>query len=514
MAWLFVRLKLSLLAGSMRGDDRRRTGFVVSTIGATLFAVTGCLGLSLLRGQGQAATDTGIVVFTSLGLSWTLLPLMSFGTDETLDPSRLTLFPLTRGQLFRGLLAAAVTGPWPLASLIVFCGGAAGLSGGAGSVAVAVVAAPLTLLMCVAASRACATGMSTLLRSRRGRDIGMAVGLLILLSMQGLTALVSSGATASADAVTTAAAVLRWTPPGMAAHAIGAAREGHYDVAMGELATVTCVVAALLWAWMAALGRALVTADASTQLGGRTRLNGWSPYGRTGAVAVKELRYAWRDPRRRMMWLSAAGMTVIVSLSSATNVVFFPVFMTAMVIGISGANAFGTDGPALWMNAVVTGHRRDLRADLAGKNIATALLGTTIVVTVSLVSAVRHGQLPGVPRTVLAGWGVLGVAIGVATLVSVLFPYALPERRGNMLSHPGAGKGGVAFAAAISSTMMTGLLALPIVIPLAIGGTLGWAAAVAAPVYGMGLAWGARALAARIGVNRLPEILAAVSRAE
>jgi ABC-2 type transport system permease protein len=513
VAWLFVRLKLSLLAGGLRGDRRRRVGFVVSVTAATIFAVVGCTGLTVMRFQGEA-TDSVIVVYTALGLTWTLLPLVSFGIDETLDPTRLSLFPLTRAQMFRGLLAAAVTGPWPVATLIVLAGGVAGLAAGPGSVAVGLVCVPLTLMLYVAAARACATGMSNLLRSRRGRDVGMAVALVIMLSVQGVTVLASGGAPAGADAVVGAADGLRWLPPGMAAHAIGAAADGRYGVALAEVAAVAIVVAALLWAWMAALGRALITADASTQTTGRVRLRGWgwSPTGRTGAILVKELRYAWRDPRRRMSWLSAAGMTVILGLGSGSVGPFFPVCMTAMIIGAGGANGFGNDGPALWMHAVVTGRSRDLRADLAGKNLASALLGTVVVLAVSVLSTAMHGVPADLPRVFLAGLGVLGIGIGVATVVSVLFPYALPEHRGNVLGHPGAGKGGVAFAAALSSTGGALVLSLPVLVGNAVGGPVAWTTAAIAPFYGAAIAWAARRFAARLGINRLPEILVAVGR--
>lgn len=515
MAWLFVRLKLALLAGSLRGDDRRRTGFVVSAVGATLFAVGGGGGLAALRGEdGPVAAGSVVIVYAALGLSWTLLPLVSFGTDETLDPLRLALFPLSRGRMFRGLLAGAVTGPWPLATLVVLTGGAAGLAHGPVAVAVAVVAVPLTLVLYVAASRACTTAMSNLLRSRRGRDVGMAVGLLIMFSVQSVSTMASTGVATSADAVSGAASVLRWLPPGMAAHAIAAAGTGRPGLALAELSAVAAVTALLLWAWMLALGRTLVTADASGQVGGQVRWSRWSPASRTGAIAAKELRYAWRDPRRRMTWLSAIGMTVILSLTSVTTGAFFPIFMSAMVVGVSGANAFGNDGPALWMHAMVTSRRRHMRADLAGKNVATALLGVFVVSAIAVIAGVRNGEGFGLVRYLLAGWGVLGVGIGVATLISVLLPYGIPERRGNVLGHPGVGKGGVAFAAAMGSMTLTVLLSLPIVVGMVLGGTPALVTAAVAPGYGAAVAWAARALAARIGLRRLPEIVAAVSRAD
>jgi len=39
-----------------------------------------------------------------LVLGWALLPLLAFGTDETLDPARLQLLPLAKRPLMTGLL--------------------------------------------------------------------------------------------------------------------------------------------------------------------------------------------------------------------------------------------------------------------------------------------------------------------------------------------------------------------------------------------------------------------------
>lgn len=61
-------------------------------------------------------------------VSWMIVPLLAFGLDDTLDPSRLSLFPLSTGRLAVGMFTASATGVWPLVILIVTAGAMAGLA--------------------------------------------------------------------------------------------------------------------------------------------------------------------------------------------------------------------------------------------------------------------------------------------------------------------------------------------------------------------------------------------------
>ena len=59
---------------------------------------------------------------------------------------------------------------------------------------------------------------------------------------------------------------LRWLPPGLAAHAIQDASDGHPGLALLRLAGLAAVIVALGWLWIRSLGRALVSPDSSTQV--------------------------------------------------------------------------------------------------------------------------------------------------------------------------------------------------------------------------------------------------------
>ncbi len=81
---------------------------------------------------------------------------------------------------------------------------------------VALVCAAAQLLLCVVLSRAASTSMSALMSSRRGRDLGMGVGLLVFVLYLAFIAVVNNPGDGSAlqGGVERTAAVLQWTPPG------------------------------------------------------------------------------------------------------------------------------------------------------------------------------------------------------------------------------------------------------------------------------------------------------------
>ncbi|NUP78440.1 MAG: hypothetical protein HOV96_12935, partial [Nonomuraea sp.] len=115
-AVLFARLKLRLLVGNLRGDVQRKLGFVFTLLAATGLAGLGFLLMSLLRlAPDDVAAELVIVAFTLFLLSWMIVPLLAFGLDDTLDPARLSLFPLRTRELAVGMFTASATGAWPLA---------------------------------------------------------------------------------------------------------------------------------------------------------------------------------------------------------------------------------------------------------------------------------------------------------------------------------------------------------------------------------------------------------------
>lgn len=511
---LFARLKLRLIAGNLRGDLTRKVGFIFTLIGAVSVALVGFLLMSLLRLAGpELAHDAGIIAFTLIFVGWLVVPLLSFGVDDTLDPTRVALLPLRTAQLAVGLFTSSVIGPWPLATVVVLAGGIAGLATGVGGALLGVAAVPLLFALCVVTSRLITTALSGLLRTRRGRDL-TAMGVILFIVAAQIPGLLinSRGTFAPQSLIENVAAVLRWTPSGMAAHAIA---DGG-PAAVAELVLIAALVVLLGWLWIVTLRATMVRADASTQAArvrGGAGIARFLPDGPLAAVVTKELKYARRDPRGRVGWASVVLVTAVLTVSlndapSALIRVLFPVGLGALMLGMQEGNAFGIDGRALWMNVVVYGSPRAVATDLAGRHLATSLVAVPLIAVFAIGVGLFAGELALAVSAMLVGWGLLGVMLGVGAVTSVLFPYTVPERL-NAFSGAAPGQGGVAFLGALASTLGSSALILPIVVPLLFG--LTWIAALAPP-YGLAVAWAGRRFAAGLGFARFPELVEAVSK--
>jgi ABC-2 type transport system permease protein len=552
VAWLFVRLKLRLMTGALRGDgsSARAVGLILAILGGLYVMPIGFSLLASLHGRPLAA-DTATVVFTVAFVGWTVLPLLAFGTDETLDPARLALLPLSRRTTITGLFAAALTGIGPVVTFVVLLGAVAAVATGPGSVAVGLLAVALELALCVTGSRALTTAFSGLLRSRRGRDLGVFAGALLTFAVVGGNIALQQSLLGGrlGQGLQTVARIVRWAPPGMMAHAIGAAARGDYLVALAELAAGASTVAALLWAWMAVLGRALISPDSSTQAG-RRRARAPVPAvsampavsagpavsaaaglrrlrpeqaSRALTVAVKELRYSWRDPQRKASWL-ALGMAIIVTLSvsrfgtgpGGLRGVTGPILIVAAIYGgtiagIQSVNQFGLDGSALWLNVAATSRIRDLRADLAGKNLASALVAMPVfAVLYTALGLLMHQAIYPASAFGMAACA-LGVTLGITSVASILMPYAVPERRASAFGGGGTGRGCLAGLVNVAILVLAIVLLSPVLVMLVLWHTGLWLLLVG-PGYGAAMAWAGRRAASEVGLRRLPELLAAVSR--
>src|SRR5262249_25982798 len=131
-----VRLKVRLIANRARSAKGGVAQLAVAVAYSLLVGGTGAL-LAVAAGYArdqQVSRDAIVLGSTAILLGWAILPLLSFGADESLDPNRLILFPLRRGPLMRGLLLSAFVGPAPGAVILIVVGAVIGYSRGIGAV--------------------------------------------------------------------------------------------------------------------------------------------------------------------------------------------------------------------------------------------------------------------------------------------------------------------------------------------------------------------------------------------
>lgn len=471
MTRVFVRLKLRLLRNSFRGAGWRKVLAVLGILGGLWFALFGGMLFSLsgVRGQGYSVAVLG---GAGVALSWITLPVLAFGVDETLDPSRFALLPMRRSTLLKGLLVAALLGIPAVSTLVATQGlvlGAA-IRGGAAAAAVAFLGTVLGLLLCVAASRATTSALATALRSRRSRDAAM---LLLALLAAGLGPLQLAGISVAqalgADRLLAAARVVAWTPLG-APYAIGldAAAGRWVQVALRVLLTAATIAVLLRW-WGATLPAAMLGGTASA---GRARpasaagglvpppLRGL-PSGQFTGILARELKYWWRDPRRRSGLVSLLIVAIVLPLVYGFGVggrMTGILLVSGAMVGTMLANLFGFDGSAYTANVLV---------GVPGRVEVSARVGAISVVVLPPVAAtaVVTGSLNGDGRT-LASLGVAlcayGVSAGLSVIISVVVPYALPDSSNPFAMN--AGTGGLRGFASFGPLLAAAALAAPLVV--------------------------------------------------
>ncbi|MFG3134597.1 transporter [Streptomyces sp. NPDC048211] len=524
---VLVRLKLALLRNGLRQSAGRRAVYIASVVATLLIALGQLIGLIALRGHAHAGSLV-VLLAAVLAAGWAVMPLFFAAGDETLDPSRLVMLPLRPRPLITALLVSSLIGIGPLFTLCLAAGSVVALAHGPGAVVFAVLAAPLTLLVCVALARAVATANTRLLTSRKGRDLAVLSGLVIAVGIQGVNFGVQRlGRAGGLSALDPAAEVVRWLPPASAIGSVDSASQGAYGRAAVQLLLSAAALVLLVVLWRRSLEKLMTAPDGSTLSAAepaRTKSGGdgsgfWGlfPEGRTGTVMQRSLRYVARDPKTKAAWVTALAIGLIVPLLNAlqgTGSVYFACFGAGM-LGIQMYNQFGQDTSAFWMVALTISSTRDAYLELRARALALLLitLPYTVVVTVLTAAVLGDwGVLPGVMGLSLA---LLGAMLATGAVASANFPYSIPQD--GAFKNVAPGQAGLAWISILGGMVSAALLCAPVIgltiwLHLADAEGLLWLMVPVGAVYGTLIAWAGLRVAAPRTADRLPEILAAVSK--
>lgn len=522
---IFARLKLTLLRNGLRQSSGRRAAFIVSLVFTLLLAAGQVLGLVLLRGNEHAGTV--VVLLTGVvALGWAVLPLFFPSGDDTLDPTRLVMLPLRPEPLIRALLVSSLIGIGPLFTLCLVVGSVIALAHGAAGVLFAVLAVPLTMLLCVALARAMATANVRLLNSRKGRDLAVLSGLVIAVGIQfvnfGAQRLGQAGGLSTLEP---AGDVVRWLPGASAVASVDAASDGAYGVAVAQLLITVAALAALMWMWRRTLVRLMTSPDGSTlaaaaparEESGRGGLSALLPEGRTATVMQRSLRYVARDPKTKAAWVTALAVGAIVPLLNAvqgTGSVYFACFAAGM-LGMQMYNQFGQDTSAFWMVALTISSPRDAYVELRARAFVLLLLTLPFTLIVCAVTAAVIGDWQALPGALGLSFALLGSMLATGAVASALFPYSIPQE--GAFKNVVPGQGGLAWISILGGMVAAALLAAPVIAPAVWMHVTDhhdalWLLVPGGLAYGALVGWAGLRIAARRTAARLPEILTAVSK--
>ncbi|MEV4535557.1 ABC transporter permease [Asanoa sp. NPDC049518] len=536
----FVRLKLRILGNGFRGQTRKVLLFSLGILVGLFYSVAGFLGTALpgLAGNADAALLVSALGGGVLALAWTLLPLVFFGVDETVDPTRFALLPLGRRTLVTGLLTAALIGVPAAATLIATAGlvVTAGSLGGVGAALVAVVGVLLGLVFCVAVSRAVTSAFATLLRSRRTRDLA-AVLLAVAAALIGPLQIALNRASADTDwrRFLPLAEIVGWTPFGAPYTAGLEIADGRYWAAPLKLLIAGASIVALLWWWSRTLESAMVGTASNGRAAPRTtvgapvarlfpRVLSWARRDQFGAVLAREVRYWWRDARRRANLITFAVAALFVSaMVNFSNAIWGTeptsdpaasptTFALSMIfVGTLGAvtlaNQFGFDGTAYAADVVagVPG-----RVEIGARAAAFAVYVLPLVVVIGVVVGFLIGEPGWIPMALGTLVATFGCGLAANSMLSVIGAYALPETANPFALNTGAGmaRGLLSVVAMLVSVV----LAIPMLLATLFAGDVWlWLALPVGLVYGVGAAWLGSVIVGDVLDRRMPELLLTIT---
>ncbi|MEV0132289.1 ABC transporter permease [Dactylosporangium sp. NPDC050688] len=539
----FVRLKLRILRNAMRGKKSRVWLFVLSVFFGLWAAF---VGVSLFAGSSIA--DDGLrptlaaFAGASLVLMWVLVPLLFFGVDETLDPARFSLLPVPRRTLVLGMLAAACVGIPPVVTLLTGLGSTVGavLDGGPAAGAVAVVGAVVGLAVCVAASRAVTSAFAGMLRSRKVRDLA---ALLIALAgiscnpiVQLVMALVENGESKQAATI---GQVLSWTPLAAPFVAYVDAIAGDWHLAAARLAIGVAGVALLLWWWLQTIESAMLgtastgaakkakTADGRPVRAFLPGIVRFLPVGRFAGLVGREVRYWFRDPRRRASLISLLATSVVVpfaftfgfgtgsgeqeaarqSAGLSGGALVISLMFAGAFVGLVLVNQFGNDGTAyaLHMLTNVPG-----QVELAARAIGVGILTFPLLAAGTVAVSVLSDHTAQLPAALGVGLCAYGISVGAAGVTSVLAPYPMPDSANPFAMN--TGQGSAKSMLSFVSMIITWVLTAPLLVAfLLLPDGFQWVLLPAGLLWGFALAWVGTRVAGNLLERRAPEVLIAVT---
>lgn len=518
VAGVVVRLKLRLLRNTWRADVWQ---LVATLLGYLMAAGAATALVAVATGLRFADADVAAVTVTAVGtaaaLAWTVMPLLTFGLDSTVDPARFAELPVRAGTLLPGVLVAGVVGPPGLATLIGALATTITWARGP-EVALAPLAAVVGTATCVALARVVTTAAAGILTARRGREAA-AVILALLLSTAGLVPIAGEALAdriaeegVSAESV---AGVLGWTPFGAAWAVPGTVAMGHPWRALGQAALALAVLGGLLAWWRRLLARALEappSASVRKRDEVRTGLFDRLPGTPAGAVAARTLLSFRRDSRFLLVLAAPVVLMVVLTLTTRDGA-FGPVMglaLGAFTVGLTAANWYGYDGTAFAAH-LVTGVPG--AADVRGRTAALLAVGVPVVGLGAVLAATVGRQGDNWPIVAAMGLGVFLITTGVGVVSSVLAPYPVPEAGSN----PFAARSNGGLRPFLFQLALMGVLSVCITPPLLVAWWVDttWVRVVATaamPVLGIVVLVVGVQHAGSVYARRGPEILAAIRR--
>lgn len=516
-AVLGARLRWRLVRNTLA--RRGMVLFVITLVGASLGALLGLVTFAFARTFDPAPQRALIVIgATMVVLGWTFAPLLAGGTDETVDPTRLALLPLSTRQLTAILAGGAASSPAVLAVGVVMVGVVIGYAPPNAGALIVVVDAVGLFALGLGIARTVAAGLARAQRSRKGRDVAVLASALaavtVWLATQAIGPILEVAQHNKSQRIVDA---LGWLPPGWFARSIIDVRTGRWGPSLLLCAGGLAAAVAMLAQWGRMTQRMMEQSERIVETT-RSRSDE-APLGRAsspfGAAVAKEVRYLKRSPLRRTQLLTftvmGTALTVFQALRLNGSALPF-MALIATLFGVGPAmNIIGFDSPSLWLEVVVGGPDRTVLRARSLSYIPQLSVPTIVAV---LVLGVWKGSWGSVIDVLLLAPSVALIGVGLGALISPRAP--IPQRDGDNAfawRNASTGKGCLVGMYVFGSLFAVGILAAPIIVPTLLLRDRPWAVVI--PIAGSAWAYGVWLVGTALGGRAIrfkgPELLAELS---
>ena len=545
MVATLLSLKLRLTIAELKRSVARLVLWIFLALYALAIVAGLVVGLAFasmaVEGHEALAGSLTVVAGSVLVLGWTLLPLVFFGSDQTLDPARFVQFPLTGKKLAPGLMMAGIMGLPGLFTAIICVASALPWLGTPVALIVGVVGGALGWAMTQVGCRLATTLLSGTLSSRKGRDLTGVIGLILVLalSMVGYAVSMLGGFLSSEPGrwnqvlatTKTLSTILALTPLGAPWALVSDAGQGQWAMLAIHLVLTAAYLGFGMWAYAAALDKALlastrsVVTQAVTKGDAIARAAGWRWARGTlvpvAAIAARALRYWRRDPRYLgsipaillmpvLFTIMGRWMTNMPGDSGAipsvlsTGMVAFGLGFMALMAGYALSSDVAFDSTAWWIH-LASGVRG--WQDRLGRVVGEISWALPLIVAVGIAVPWILGDGRRVPAVLAAMVALYLSALGVSSVFSalIIYPVALP---GESPLKMRTGMMGSQMLSQMGCLLASGLLGLPVCVwAIFATGWQAWLALAVSIVWGFGLLTAGVALGGRVMDSRGPAIL-------
>ncbi|MDR0782203.1 MAG: hypothetical protein LBE83_00360 [Propionibacteriaceae bacterium] len=544
MVATLLSLKWRLTIADLKRSVARLVIFIilgVYALGVVVMALVGLAVTSMVVEGNESITGAiTIIVGATLVLGWMILPLLFFGTDQTLDPARFVQFPLTGRQLAPGLVLSGILGLPGMVTAILSLGMALPWLRTPWVLLVGLVGGGLGFLMTQVFCRLASTALSGTLSSRKVKDLTALIGLVVILVLSmagyavsmvvGILSESTGGFSSVVSGTERLAAGLAWTPLGAPWALVADAAQGRWLVALGHLGLTVVYLLVGLWLYSAVLSKALVTPvrDGSSTIAKHdsiARAGGWTwAQGNllpVAAITARCLRYWRRDPRYLgqipavilvFALFSVMGVTMPLLPTGdtpmpgflVTGLLGFGLGLTALMTGYVLSADIASDATAWWIH-LATGIKG--WQDRLGRVLAQAVWAVPLLLVAGIVVPSIVGGTARIPAILGAIFALYLCGIGVASIFSALIIYPVPLP-GESPMRMKTGMMGSQMLSQLGSMTAGGLLGAPIGIwAIFASGVQTWLVLIVGLIWGGAVAVTGIIQGGRLMESRAPTIL-------